>query len=280
MHAEVPFSQIGLRDGVIVNTIWQFIAQFARRYANEYFLTFEQVHPGISVGGILILHIYQKDMPSASPKKIGVLEFHIDGPVAGRVIVKKASSRFVDDHLHGRNSLVCELISAGYLQFYEKIVSELGLPRWEAPLPRANKFAISTQFVSLVQNSLSVYAGEFRPMCGSVQYSSDVPCQATDFHADWAYLYFDEQKLSGPGFIGRPENEISGLFSVQSFDDFQCVSLHFVINTSEARIRILEKGEFGKHIDIAVLYRSDRRRFVELAASLALEISQKAQSPQ
>lgn len=270
------YSSADLRKGVIVNAVWQFIAQFSRRYAQEYFFTFEQVHPGSSLAGLLKLTIHDNGDRPEECKPKGVLEFHLGGPNCGSLLVGTPSKPVSFSADVGKNRFVEALLSARYKQFYEDIALELGLSRWEATLPKANRFAIAMQFLSSVQNALAIYPYEFRPICGCCQHSVSYTGKKADFHRSWAYAYFNEKLMPSVDFVGRTDEEISSLFSIQPFDDFQGNDADFVLHTSEAKIRLKEGEAFGEPVDVASLYRMDRKKFVELASSIALAIVQSA----
>lgn len=273
MRDEFFYHSAEFRNSVIVNAVWQFIAQFSRRYAQDYFFSFEQIHPGSSVGGLLEVKIHEQVENTKTRKFIGVLQFHIGGPNRGSLMIGTASNPVSHSVEVGKNGLVKALLSTNYAQFYEQTALMLGLPGWHMPLPQANRFAISMQFISIIQNALAVYPFEFRPTCGSYGHSLSYTGEVADFHRKWAYQYFDEELLPGVDFVGRTDEEINRLLTILPFDDYTNDAANFVLHTSEARIRIKLGASLSEHIDIAKLYRQDRTRFFELAASLAFSLS-------
>lgn len=265
-------SSIELREGVVVNAVWQFLAQFSRRYAQKYFFTFEQVHPGSSIGGLLNVNLNKKIQNCDLGESIGVLQFHIGGPNRGSLIVG-TTSKPIDHTIDiGKERFVHALLSSKFARVYEQTASALDLPRWNTPLPEANRFAISLQFISLIQNVLATSRHEFRPICGSHQHSLSSTGQTADFHRRWAYQYFDKELPPGVEFVGMTDEESSGLLTVVPFDQYAANDADFVLHTSEARIRLKQGDALGEHIDIANLYRNQRTKFFELAAAIAFRI--------
>lgn len=269
MRDEFFESNRTIRDGFIANSAWQFIAQFARRYAGDYQFEVEQVHPGISVGGILRLSLHDKNI-GLSGIKVVALEFHMDGPDKGSLWLQGAPFSDAHNLKMVEKSIVCALNSSNYRDFYQFVAQETGLPKWDVRLKPANRFAISMQFISIVQNFLSVYPEEYRPILGADKHGGSWPIGKVDTQNSWAYAYHGEKLLKDANFIGRSNEELNRLVTIKLFEAFETPVAKFVLSTSDAQLK-LAKGDsdFGESVDVGNLYRKNREEFLQLAAKVA-----------
>lgn len=273
MRDEFSYPTDSLRDGAIANASWQFLAQFARRYATDYFFELAQIHPGSSVGGYLQVTLHDK----VSGKKgdpVGTLQFHMGGPNRGSLLVGMGATYPPYSTEVGENNLVFALNSHHYLSFYRYIEEELRLSNRGGKLPPANRFAISMQFVSAAQNFLSTYPNEYRPVLGADKHGGSWPVGKADFQHAWAYAYHDEELLPGSEFEGRPNEELNQLLTIKPFNDFEKPGANFVLNTTDATLKLaLGHQNFSEPIDLGSLYRQNRLGFLQLATQVAHMVS-------
>lgn len=273
MRDEFSYPTDSLRDGAIANASWQFLAQFARRYATDYFFELAQIHLGSSVGGYLQVTLHDK----VSGKKgdpVGTLQFHMGGPNRGSLLVGMGATYPPYSTEVGENNLVFALNSHHYLSFYRYIEEELRLSNRGGKLPPANRFAISMQFVSAAQNFLSTYPNEYRPVLGADKHGGSWPVGKADFQHAWAYAYHDEELLPGSEFEGRPNEELNQLLTIKPFNYFEKPGANFVLNTTDATLKLaLEHQNFSEPIDLGSLYRQNRLGFLQLATQVAHMVS-------
>lgn len=257
-------------EGLVANFAWQIVAQLARQFSDEFEFSLRQVHPGSSLGGYLSLEMQKKSELGKGQRRC-INFFMGGGNLLGSMalgIPKDEEHGFykIDNLVPFFGAFIYSKVPA----LYERVVQDLRLPRWKKALGRANRFAISAQFISSVQNAICMNLRSYRPVFGDDKPGADNCTEQSPGigHHTWVYQYY------GSAFPTKMEEmvtqgEAASLIAVLPFDSFEDAKPKFVVDSRAASVRVLTEGRFTQQIELADLYRKDKGKFFGLATELA-----------